>query len=81
LSVRLLKGARSDDTSREHKWYVAAYSADQVEELKRVYSEASLPLIHNLAGMEVLIPQSQLLDELRLGSLDFGAEGFNVIRR
>jgi hypothetical protein len=75
--VGLLKARR--EGSDADQWYLGAYAPDQIAALTATYNDAAIPLVHEVTGIRVLIPQAQLVQELEAGVLDFGRKGYCVI--
>ena len=62
-TVSLMKGRRSDEPME--RWYLAGHGPEQLQELVSLFSRQGLPLLHEIAGMVMAIPQPDLLPELR----------------
>jgi len=83
----LLKGTRTvieagqrtkDPTER---WSYAAYAPVQLRGLQEIYAQQGLPLIHEISGMLVAIPQTHLLEELKGRTLTRDSSGLVLVDR
>jgi hypothetical protein len=75
----LLKGTRSDDPIE--RWSYGAYGPKNLSALVPRYERLGLPLLHQVSGLTVAIPQTNLLAELQGKTLVRGVEGLEVRER
>ena len=63
------------------QWHIGGYGKDQVAELAGTYSEKGINLIYEVSGLEMVIPQIQLIVELKGKTLHRNGNGYTVIDR
>jgi hypothetical protein len=78
-TLALLKGTRTGDLVA--RWYYAAYGPDNLDALVPEYERRGIPLLHQVSGFTVAIPQNDLLGELQGKTLARGATGIEVRER
>jgi hypothetical protein len=72
-------GQRTEDPTE--RWSYAAYGPDQLRDLEAMYAQRGVPLLHEISGMLVAIPQTHLLEELKGRTLTRGGLGLVLVDR
>ena len=87
LTVALMK-ARSTITKTGRRiedpverWYFAGYGAQQLKDLEAAYTERGVPLLHEICGFVIAIPQPHLLSELKGRTLARDSTGLALVDR
>jgi hypothetical protein len=75
----LLKSKRSGHSSE--RWGYAAYGPAQLQHLETQYAEYGFPLVHEVSGMLVAIPQTHLLEALKGRTLTRDSSGLVLVDR
>jgi len=79
LTLSLMKGRRSGELVEQ--WSFAAHGPEQLQELEAHFSQAGLPLLHEIGGMVIAIPQPHLLPELKGRTLTRQSTGLVLVDR
>jgi hypothetical protein len=56
------RGERIDDPIE--RWFYTVFGPNQLQDLEAQYAKHGFPLVHDISGMLVAIPQTHLLKEL-----------------
>ena len=75
----LLKGTRNGEPIE--RWSYGTYGPENLDFMVPEYERRGVPLLHQVSGLTVAIPQSQLLGELRGKALVRGAAGIELRER
>ena len=75
----LLKGTTGDDPIE--RWSYGVYAPENLDDLIARYERLGVPLLHQVSGITVAIPQSNLLAELQGKTLVRGIDGLEVQER
>jgi hypothetical protein len=78
-TISLMKAARTGELAE--RWHLFAHGTEQLKELTAEFARLGLPLLHEVAGMVVAIPQPHLLSELRGRMLTRDSTGLVVVDR
>jgi hypothetical protein len=78
-TLALLKATGTGDSAA--RWYYAAYGPDNLDTLVPEYERRGIPLLHQVSGLTVAIPQNDLLGELQGKTLGRGTTGIEVRER
>ena len=63
----------------EERWTIGVYARARAEELEKLYATQGLQAVFTVDGIEVCIPQTQLLPTLEGRTLDATDKGLAVI--
>jgi len=72
-------GERTEDPTE--RWSYTTYGPDQLRHLEATYAQHGFPLLHEISGITVAIPQTQLLQELKGRTLTRDSSGLVLVDR